>query len=67
MHDGRVAQSGSPAEVWDHPADPFVARFLGWNVTRALGRGLVAVRPEGLRLTEAGGDRRGRDRPHVPP
>jgi thiamine transport system ATP-binding protein len=55
MHDGRVAQSGSPAEVWDHPADPFVARFLGWNVTRALDPGLVAVRPEGLRLTEAGG------------
>ena len=55
MHDGRIAQSGSPAEVWDHPADPFVARFLGWNVTRALGHGLVAVRPEGLRLTAAGG------------
>ena len=51
MHAGHVAQSGSPAEVWDHPADPFVARFLGWNVTRALGNGLVAVRPEGLRLT----------------
>ncbi len=55
MHDGRIDQSGSPAEVWDHPADPFVARFLGWNVTTALGHGLVAVRPEGLRLTAAGG------------
>ena len=54
MEAGRVAQSGSPAEVWDHPADPFVARFLGWNVTRALGRGLVAVRPEGLRLAALG-------------
>ncbi len=49
MQTGHVAQTGSPAEVWDHPADPFVARFLGWNVTRALGNGLVAVRPEGLR------------------
>jgi thiamine transport system ATP-binding protein len=54
MEAGRVAQSGSPAEVWDHPADPFVARFLGWNVTRALGCGLVAVRPEGLRLATVG-------------
>jgi thiamine transport system ATP-binding protein len=51
MQGGHVAQSGSPAEVWNHPADPFVARFLGWNVTRTLGDGLVAVRPEGLRLT----------------
>jgi thiamine transport system ATP-binding protein len=55
MQGGHIAQSGSPAEVWDHPADSFVARFLGWNVTRALGdglgHGLVAVRPEGLRLT----------------
>ena len=54
MEAGRVAQSGSPAEVWDHPADPFVARFLGWNVTRALGCGLVGVRPEGLRLSAVG-------------
>jgi thiamine transport system ATP-binding protein len=50
MQAGHIAQSGTPAEVWDHPADPFVARFLGWNVTRAFGNGLVAVRPEGLRL-----------------
>jgi thiamine transport system ATP-binding protein len=55
MQGGHVAQSGSPAEVWNHPADPFVARFLGWNVTRALGNGLVAVRPEGLRLTTSAG------------
>jgi thiamine transport system ATP-binding protein len=51
MEGGRVAQSGTPADVWDHPATPFVAGFLGWNVTRAFGDGLVAVRPEGLRLT----------------
>jgi thiamine transport system ATP-binding protein len=55
MEAGRVAQSGTPSEVWDHPADPFVARFLGWNVTRAFGCGLVAVRPEGLRLAALGG------------
>jgi hypothetical protein len=27
-----------------------VADFLGWNVTRALGPGLAAVRPDALRL-----------------
>jgi thiamine transport system ATP-binding protein len=51
MHAGRIAQAGTPAEVWERPADSFVARFLGWNVTAALGDHRVAVRPEGLRLS----------------
>ncbi len=29
MRDGRIAQVGSPREVYDHPADAFVARFIG--------------------------------------
>jgi len=55
MHRGRVAQHGTPAEVWDRPTDAFVARFLGWNVTEALGNGRVAVRPEALSLSPADG------------
>ncbi|MFF9818277.1 ABC transporter ATP-binding protein [Streptomyces sp. NPDC014006] len=31
MRDGRIAQSGTPLEVWQHPADAFVARFLGFD------------------------------------
>jgi thiamine transport system ATP-binding protein len=31
MRDGTVAQSGTPSEVWQHPADEFVARFLGFD------------------------------------
>ncbi|WP_098247538.1 ABC transporter ATP-binding protein [Streptomyces formicae] len=31
MRDGRIAQSGSPLEVWQRPADEFVARFLGFD------------------------------------
>jgi thiamine transport system ATP-binding protein len=31
MRAGRVAQSGSPVEVWRRPADAFVARFLGFR------------------------------------
>lgn len=34
MRDGRIAQTGTPLEVWRHPADEFVAGFLGFeNVT----------------------------------
>jgi thiamine transport system ATP-binding protein len=31
MRDGAIAQSGTPHEVWQHPADEFVARFLGFD------------------------------------
>ncbi|MFR9795849.1 ABC transporter ATP-binding protein [Streptomyces sp. MS06] len=48
MRDGRIAQSGSPLEVWQRPADPFVARFLGFdNVVTATVVGLAAVTPWG--------------------
>ena len=29
MHDGRIAQVGTPSDVYDHPRDTFVASFLG--------------------------------------
>ncbi|GAA2767358.1 ABC transporter ATP-binding protein [Streptomyces paradoxus] len=36
MRDGRIAQSGTPLDVWQRPADAFVARFLGFeNVVEA--------------------------------
>ena len=47
---GRIEQVGSPVELWTRPATAFVAEFLGWNVTRALGPVLAAVRPDALRL-----------------
>ncbi|MGP4112426.1 ABC transporter ATP-binding protein [Streptomyces sp. 4N509B] len=31
MREGRVAQSGTPAEVWQRPADAATARFLGFH------------------------------------
>ncbi|MDX3117026.1 ABC transporter ATP-binding protein [Streptomyces scabiei] len=44
MRDGRIAQSGTPLEVWQRPADAFVARFLGFdNVVEANVTGEVAV------------------------
>jgi len=54
MHEGRIEQLGSPVEVWEHPANEFVARFLGYNVTDALGGGRVAVRPDSLHVDPEG-------------
>ncbi|MFJ8077938.1 ABC transporter ATP-binding protein [Streptomyces sp. NPDC096176] len=31
MRDGRIAQAGTPLEVWQRPASEFVARFLGFD------------------------------------
>ncbi|MFI2368740.1 ABC transporter ATP-binding protein [Streptomyces sp. NPDC018833] len=43
MQDGRIAQAGTPLEVWQRPASPFVARFLGFdNVVPAAVSGAVA-------------------------
>ncbi len=48
MRDGRVAQEGTPAEVWQRPADEFTARFLGFgNVAEAVVRDGVAETPWG--------------------
>ena len=52
MHAGRIEQVGTPAEVWQRPANPFVARFLGWNVTRAFSETPAAVRPEAVRVVD---------------
>ncbi|WNI19824.1 ABC transporter ATP-binding protein [Actinacidiphila sp. ITFR-21] len=48
MRDGRIAQSGTPLEVWQRPVSEFVARFLGFdNITDATVEGAVAVTPWG--------------------
>jgi iron(III) transport system ATP-binding protein len=54
LEDGELVQSGSPEDVYHHPATPFVARFTGLA-------GELAVRVTGhdgdglLKLTAAGG------------
>ncbi|MFI7098342.1 ABC transporter ATP-binding protein [Streptomyces sp. NPDC050161] len=48
MQDGRIAQTGTPLEVWQRPATEFVARFLGFdNVVAATVQGGAAVTPWG--------------------
>jgi len=41
MNEGRIEQVGSPDEVYDHPATPFVLKFLG-DVNLFHGRGQTA-------------------------
>ncbi|WP_406302789.1 ABC transporter ATP-binding protein [Streptomyces sp. NBC_00885] len=43
MREGRIAQAGTPLEVWQRPASEFVARFLGFdNVVAATVSGTAA-------------------------
>ncbi|MEU3917072.1 ABC transporter ATP-binding protein [Streptomyces sp. NPDC029004] len=43
MREGRIAQAGTPLEVWQQPASEFVARFLGFdNVVAATVSGTAA-------------------------
>jgi ABC-type Fe3+/spermidine/putrescine transport system ATPase subunit len=63
MRDGRVVQTGSPADVFRNPASTFVARFVGANVVPVAALGTngetpadataAAVRPEHVGI---GGD-----------
>lgn len=52
LRDGRVEQSGTPAELWRRPASGFVARFLGHpNVWEREGRDVVVPIPS-IRLID---------------
>jgi sulfate/thiosulfate transport system ATP-binding protein len=56
MNEGRVEQVGTPTEVYDHPATPFVYSFLGdVNLFRGrLHHGGLQVGDHRLEATEAG-------------
>lgn len=55
MQDGRIAQAGTPLEVWQQPASEFVARFLGFdNVVPATVSGRAADTPWGKVPVPAG-------------
>ena len=56
---GRIAQVGTPTEIYEHPSTPFVAGFVGISnllsagvASTVLGReGIWSVRPEKIRVT----------------
>ncbi|MEU8838705.1 ABC transporter ATP-binding protein [Streptomyces roseus] len=55
MREGRIAQAGTPLEVWQRPASEFVARFLGFeNVIPAVVAGGAAVTAWGKVQVPAG-------------
>ncbi|MGE7388798.1 ABC transporter ATP-binding protein [Streptomyces sp. NPDC004126] len=62
MRDGRIAQAGTPLEVWQRPASEFVARFLGFeNVVPGTVAGAAAATAWGRVPVPAGtpeGERR---------
>jgi len=45
MNEGRIEQIGSPAEIYDHPATPFVMNFVG--EVNVLPRGVLTATPGG--------------------
>jgi putative spermidine/putrescine transport system ATP-binding protein len=54
MNEGHIEQVGTPTEVYEHPATPFVTGFVGVsNVLERDGRRFT-VRPEKIRIVEAG-------------
>jgi putative spermidine/putrescine transport system ATP-binding protein len=56
FNQGRIEQIGAPAEVYERPANAFVAGFVGVsNVVERDGK-RFAVRPEKIRMTEAGAE-----------
>jgi len=57
MHEGRVAQAGTPREIYDRPATPFVAAFVGGaNVLRGqMVDGRVSVGAMAVTSSVAGG------------
>lgn len=49
MHEGRVVQQASPAELYGHPATPWVARFVGdANLVQGVAEGDHAHTPIGV-------------------
>jgi putative spermidine/putrescine transport system ATP-binding protein len=54
FNEGRLEQVGTPGEIYEHPANEFVAGFVGTsNVIERDGR-RCTVRPEKIRLLEEG-------------
>ena len=53
MEDGEIRQAGPPREVFERPANAFIARFIGGHNVLPSDRGLIAVRADRCRLAMA--------------
>ena len=54
LREGRVVQSGAPAEVWRAPADAEVARFLGFTNLVVVPEGVRVLPPDSVSLGDHG-------------
>ncbi|HET8820803.1 MAG TPA: ABC transporter ATP-binding protein [Thermoleophilaceae bacterium] len=54
MSGGRIEQIGTPREIYDNPASPFVADFIGETNFIDRGGATIAVRPERVQLSSGG-------------
>lgn len=56
MNKGRIEQVGTPSDVYDHPATPFVHGFLGHATPLPVGKNgeLIYVRPHDIHIFPAG-------------
>jgi putative spermidine/putrescine transport system ATP-binding protein len=55
MEKGRIAQAGTPQEIYYRPASAFVADFIGTMNRAVIGGREVMFRPEDARIVPAGG------------
>lgn len=56
MHDGRILQVATPRELYERPANVFVARFIGsppMNLIPQPNGNLLGIRPEKLRIANS--------------
>src|SRR5439155_21023528 len=56
FNEGRIEQTGPPAEVYERPATEFVAGFIGVSNVIERGGRRFTVRPEKIYMLEAGED-----------
>jgi ABC-type Fe3+/spermidine/putrescine transport system ATPase subunit len=54
MNQGRIEQVGTPREIYDSPASPFVADFIGETNFIETDGTMIAVRPERVQLRREG-------------
>jgi sulfate transport system ATP-binding protein len=53
MHEGKIAQVGSPHDIYDHPATAFVASFIGNSNAIKSSTGVAYVRPHEVKIVKA--------------
>jgi putative spermidine/putrescine transport system ATP-binding protein len=55
MEEGEIRQSGPPRDIFERPANAFIARFIGGHNVLPTERGLIAIRADRCRLAGAPG------------